>query len=152
MLHLRVMQKALQLRFFFLFSSFSTVLLDRLAEGFTYVSEAISETGHVRQVPGKLHCIHRKMIVAKSSLNLKFWVWEHGMSCVLEQIIMAKLSVHIQSWISYECRIPHLWQNYRNCRNVHKSTTAVSMVIKLGMVVTYYKGYLLIKSHDPFVT
>ena len=90
--------------------------------------------------------------LAKSLLNLKFRWWEHGMWCALEQIIMAKLSGHIQSRISFECRISHSRQNYCNCRNIHNSTTTVSMVIKLGMVVTYHKGVLFINSNDPFLT
>ena len=93
--------------FFFIF-----LLLDSVF-GWTYKSFYVCfrdcYTGRVRPVPDKLHWTHWKMIVVKSSLNLKFRVREHDMSYVLEQKIMADSSGHTQSRIPYECRIPHLW-------------------------------------------
>ena len=94
---------------FFLFSGFG-----RTDESFFSIFDGLFLSACVTGICGQA----REKVCSRCSMNLKFHVREHCMSCALEKIIIAEVSGLIQAWISNEYVIPHLHGAFFNLNSV----------------------------------
>ena len=95
-------------------------------------------------------CLHGKCF-----LNLKCCLCEHDISSAFGKIVMAEESKHVESCSSTTKNLISLLPEsllVKTSQSKNISTTTISLVNKLGRMVTYLDGLLPIKSHDPLIT